>query len=127
MSKGPIVMNRSRRARENAGLSIGQAARMLGVEIGQLRRVEESDGAYADADPPRLADLYGVNLEWLSGRCAQHDYERLNRWPDAAELPFRDRDMIAELYASLPRQPPQDDVTDHAPRTCTPQAPSRTP
>jgi hypothetical protein len=102
--KTPKPLNRCRRARESAGLSIGQAARLLDVPIDEVRRVEESDAAYADVDPTRFADLYGVNLAWLSGRVEQRDYARLNRWPDAAELPFRDRDMIAELYASLPRK-----------------------
>ena len=100
----PRPLNRSRRARESAGLSVGQAARRLGVPTDQLRHVEESDAAFADADQPQLADLYNVNLEWLSGTVELRDYARFDKWPDALDLPFRDRDMIAELYASLPRK-----------------------
>lgn len=98
------VLNRSRRARESAGLSVGQAARLLGVTTDQLRRVEEHDSAYADAYPPRLADLYGVNVDWLSGRSELCDYEPLRNLQGVEDLSFRDRDMLAELYASLPRR-----------------------
>lgn len=98
------VLNRSRRARESAGLSLGQAARLLDVPVDQLRRVEENDSAYADAYPPRLAELYGVNVDWLSGRSELRDYEPLRNLRSADELSFCDRDMLAELYASLPRK-----------------------
>lgn len=97
-------LNRCRRARENAGLSVGQTARLLGIPVEQVMSVEVNDTAFAEAGPARFADLYGVNLDWLSGRIEQHDYERLNKCPDARELPFHDRDMLAELYASLPRR-----------------------
>jgi transcriptional regulator with XRE-family HTH domain len=101
---GVLVLNRSRRAREHAGLSVGQAARTLGLSIEQVQRIEESDAAYADADPPRLADLYGVNVEWLSGRVELCDYALIKNLANADRLSFRDRDMLAELYASWPRR-----------------------
>jgi transcriptional regulator with XRE-family HTH domain len=98
------TLNRSRRARESAGLSVGQAARLLGVSADQVRLVEENDSAYTDFDPPRLADLYGVNLDWLSGRSELRDYEPLRNLQGVDELSFCDHDMLAELYASLPRK-----------------------
>lgn len=97
--------NRSRRARKSVGLSLGQAARKLGMTIDQLRRVEQNDAAYVDADPARLAELYGVNLDWLGGRSELRDHVAIKKVCGADELPFRDRDMLAELFASLPRQP----------------------
>jgi len=97
------VLNRCRRARESAGLSVGQAARLLGVPTDQVRGVEESDAAYAEADPARLADLYGVSVDWLSGRGALRDYAALKAIAGADELPFADRDTIAELLASRRR------------------------
>ena len=97
------TLNRCRRAREGAGLSVGQAARLLGVPVDQVVCVEESDAAYAAADTARLADLYGVNLDWLSGRTGLCDYGALKRIDGADELYFADREQIAELLASLPR------------------------
>ena len=98
------TLNRSRRARESAGLSIGQAARLLGIEVDQVRRIEEHDAAYADADPERIAELYGVGVDWLSGRSKLRDYEPLKSMAGADKLSFRDRDALAELFASLPRR-----------------------
>ena len=98
------MLNRSCRAREGAGLSLGQGAQLLGVTADQLHNVEESDAAYATANPPRIADLYGVNIEWLSGYGELRDYASLEELRGADELPFRERDMLAELYASLPRR-----------------------
>ena len=72
----------------------------------QLRNVEESDAAYADANPPRIADIYGVDIDWMSGRRELCDYEMLKKLHGADDLPFRDRDLLAELYASMPRRPP---------------------
>ena len=97
------TINRSRRARESAGLSLRQASRLTGVSVEQLRSSEENDSAYADADPVRLADVYGVNVEWLSGRSELRDYVPLKNLAGADDLPFRDREMLAELYASMPR------------------------
>ena len=98
-----MILNRCRPARKNAGLSVGQAARLLGVPRELIERVEESDDAYAAASPSRFADIYGVNLDWLGGRSALCDYTQLMS-PDVREkMTFCERDMLAELFASLPR------------------------
>lgn len=94
------VLNRSRRARESAGLSLGQAARLLGLSREQIALAEESDSAYADLGPDRLAEIYGVNVEWLSGRCELRDWGALKQLDGGGRLLFRDRDMLAELYVT---------------------------
>lgn len=88
----------------SAGLSLGQAVRRLGVTADQLRAIEEHDAVYAGADPTGLAELYGVNVDWLSGRSELRDYAALKNLRGADELPFHDRDVLAEMYASRPRQ-----------------------
>ena len=102
------TLNRSRRARESAGLSIGQAARLLGITTDQVRQVEEHDATYADVGPERIAELYGVSVDWLSGRTELRDYEPLKSMSGADKLTFHDRDMLAELYASLPQKIAED-------------------
>ena len=97
-------LNRCRRARENSGLSVGQAACLLGVPVDQVKRVEDDDAAYVAFDPRRLADLYGVNLDWLSGRSELLDYVAVRQIDGADRLLFADRDMIAELLASRSRR-----------------------
>ena len=99
------ALNRCARARVSAGLSVGQAARRLGVTVEWIGRIEASDVFYADACPARLADLYGVNLEWLSGRCDLRDDAAIRRLDGADKLSIGDRDMLAELFASRPRSP----------------------
>jgi len=73
------------------------------VSADQVRRVEESDAAYADANLSQIADLYGVNLDWLSGHGDLRDYAAIRNLPGADNLPFADRDMLAELFASRSR------------------------
>jgi hypothetical protein len=76
------------------------------VCVDQLRRVEGDDAAYAEADQTRLADAYDVNLDWLSGRSELCDHAAIRRLDGGRELPFRTRDMIAEVLASLPQRAP---------------------
>ncbi len=99
-----MVDNRSRLARERAGLSVGQAAKLLALTRDDLIRIEELDSAFWDADHARLCDVYGVNGEWLSGRRDQRDYAALKGIPGAEDLPFHDRDIIAEVMAARPQR-----------------------
>jgi hypothetical protein len=97
--------NRCRLARELAGLSLGQAARLLGITADDLRRVEVSDACYAGANQTNLADVYGVNLKWLSGFSPRRDYAAVDCIPGGRELPFHDRDVLAECLAARPCVP----------------------
>lgn len=98
------VKNRSKRARERAGLSIGQAAELLGVSRDDLIAIEESDSKYADANRNRMCDVYAVNLDWLSGDADLHDYAAVDRMRGANDLTPHDRGVIAEFAASMPRR-----------------------
>lgn len=100
--------NRSRRARENAGLSIGQAALRLGLTNVELNAMETTDLAFWDADRGKarhatIADLYDVSVPWLRGEGEHCDYAAVNQIPGGRELPFADRDALAELLASRPK------------------------
>jgi transcriptional regulator with XRE-family HTH domain len=98
------IKNRARRAREGAGLSVGQAAKLLGIDRDALMRVEEQDDAFLDANRRNMADVYGVSEEWLNGEVDLRDYAALNQIPGGRELPFHDRDVLAEVLASRPRK-----------------------
>jgi transcriptional regulator with XRE-family HTH domain len=99
--------NRSRLARERAGLTIGQAAKLIGIERGDLIRIEDLDSAFWDASREKLADVYGVNVPWLNGLSEQRDYEALKHVPGAADLPVHDRGTIAEIMAACPQRSPK--------------------
>lgn len=97
--------NRARLARERAGLTIGQAATLLGIEKQHLVIVEELDPAQADFDFTKLAELYQCRIEWITGEVEQHDYARLDALPGADRLTPHDRKVIAEFIAMIPRKP----------------------
>jgi transcriptional regulator with XRE-family HTH domain len=98
------AVNRSKLARERAGLSVDQAAKMLHVERDELMRWEEFDSAFFDAPWISMADVYGVRIEWLTGECERYDYEAVKKIKGSENLSFHDRDVIAEFAASMPRR-----------------------
>ncbi len=59
------VASRLRRAREQAGLTIGQADALLGLEPGTVREIEAGDHSVAVEELPRLAETYRVDITWL--------------------------------------------------------------
>lgn len=106
--QGSVVTNRARRAREGAGLSVGQAAKLLGADLRVLQFVEDQDVAFWASDATlhrKMADIYGVSEAWLCGDVELRDYEVLNRISGGRDLPFHDRDILAEVLASRPRRP----------------------
>jgi predicted transcriptional regulator len=97
------MTHRARRARENAGLSIGQAAKLLKMERDELIRIEETTHLECEC-VEQLADLYGVNVPWLLGDVDRYDYERVDALRCADKLTPEDRDVIAEFVAALPQK-----------------------
>lgn len=95
--------NRYARAREQAGLSIGQAARILGSTVGAVKLVERTQAPYLALTNDRLADVYGCSVEWLTGQVPYLDVAAIDRIPGGRDLPYRDREALAELLGSLRR------------------------
>lgn len=62
-----MTPSRLTRAREMAGLSVGQAVNLLGWPRAQLLAVEASDTPPSGEVIRALADLYGTSVEWLRG------------------------------------------------------------
>lgn len=101
-----MTKNRTKLARERAGLSIGQACKLLELERDELVTIEDTDEAFAAMHPATLRavlDIYGVNPEWLSGEREQHDWARLDAIPGAEKLTDHDREVVAEFIAAIPR------------------------
>ena len=101
------MSHRYKRARENAGLSLGQAAKLLRVDTGTLEAIE-ANGANPAAIGliANMADTYGVNVEWLTDEAPLHDYKTVDTMRGMDDVSFHDRDVIAEFAASLPRKDP---------------------
>lgn len=96
-------MSRARLARKNAGLSVAQAAKLLGVLTSDVERIEADDRQHVERTE-QLAELYGVSVDWLTGRAPQYDYATIDSMRGAERLNAHDRDVLAEFAASLPRR-----------------------
>ena len=104
MASATLLMpKRFARARELAGLSVGQAARLLGVSAADLAAVEQRGEPRGEITLARLVDLYGCSVAWITGEVPQFDYAAADR-AGGRELYFRDREAIAELLASMQRR-----------------------
>ena len=65
------IAQRLRRAREAAGLSQGQVARKLGLHRPTVSEMEAGRRRVTAEEVAQLAELYGVNSEWImTGRVA---------------------------------------------------------
>lgn len=103
-----MAENRCQCAREQAGLSVGQAAKLLGVERTVIEQFEAADvddiWEEGVTFAGRMAELYCVRLEWMLGGVARYDYDFVDGMRGAENLRPRDRETLAEFAASLPRR-----------------------
>lgn len=101
-----MIQNQNRyvRAREQSGLSSCQAARLLGITVAEPRAVEITQRSCCTITAGRLADIYGVSVEWLTGEAPYRDYAAVDRAPGAHALTFHDRDVLAEFMALARRR-----------------------
>ncbi|MBL8680196.1 MAG: helix-turn-helix transcriptional regulator [Myxococcales bacterium] len=84
------IAQRVRTARENAGLSQGQAAKHLGLPRPSITEVEQGRRKVSAAELAAMAALYGVSIGWLA--CEDDDV------PDAAQDQIQ---LAAREIASL--------------------------
>ncbi len=95
--------HRAARARERAGLSIGQAAKLLNMSPSDLQAIEER-ATILPEHANRLAELYQVRVEWLTGDVDLRDYTAVDGMKGAEGISSHDRDAVAEFAASMPRR-----------------------
>lgn len=65
---GDVVAVRVKMAREQAGLSQGQSARLLDMHRPTISEIEAGRRRVAADELVGFADLYGVSLDWLTGQ-----------------------------------------------------------
>ena len=71
-----VIRNRLRQARELAGLSQGQVARILNVHRPTISEIEAGNRRVSAEEIARFAEVYEVGIEWLFG---QGPEKRVNR------------------------------------------------
>lgn len=98
------ALNRYRKARERAGLTLGQASRILGIAITDLSGMELCSVEATEAALTAMRDHYQVGRSWLVGEAPLRDYKTIDAMKGADKLSESDRDTLAEFAASLPRK-----------------------
>lgn len=82
-----LIARRARSARENAGLSQGQAAAKLGIARSSLTEAESGNRKISAAELSQMADIYGVSISWLAGR------ESIDQEPDREQVELAAREL----------------------------------
>lgn len=89
-----LIAERLRVARERAGLSQGQSAKLLAMHRPTISEIEAGRRRVAADELIRFADIYGVSVGWLAGTKANE--------PDLSEP------RLAVLARELPKLKPDD-------------------
>lgn len=100
-----LVASRLRTAREMAGLSQGQAAKLLGMHRPTITEIEAARRRVLSEELVEFARLYRVDISWLSGEeAASIDVERDRIELAARELSRmrpKDLDRLLGLISAL--------------------------
>jgi len=108
-SRRADVARRLRTAREMAGLSQGQVARMLDIHRPSVSEAEAGRRRVPAEELSELAKIYGVSVNWLSG----FGDDKLDPGNPRVELAARelgklkpeDLDRVLQLLAALRSEP----------------------
>ena len=96
---------RLRAAREQAGLSQGQVARLLKLHRPSITEVEAGRRRVSVEELAELARIYGVNSAWLAGeessRTTEADIRTELAARELAKLKPEDLDRVLNLLATL--------------------------
>jgi transcriptional regulator with XRE-family HTH domain len=102
MGTNSTIASRLRAAREQAGLSQGQAAKKLKVARPTISEIEAGRRKVSAQEVSAFAELYGVGVDWLaSSKSDDHDpaYELAAR--ELARLKPEDLTAVLNLLKTL--------------------------
>jgi transcriptional regulator with XRE-family HTH domain len=104
--KARFIAARLRAARELAGLSQGQSAKLLGLQRPSLTEAEAGNRKVSAVELSELARIYDVSIGWLAGADDEggDDVDSAKIRLAARELTklrYDDRDRIMQLIKSL--------------------------
>lgn len=98
------IADRLRLAREMAGLSQAQVARMLRMHRPTITEMEAGRRKVSVDEVRKLAELYEVDVAWLAGTQSLDDRPRVELAArELAKLTENDLDRILQLLQSLRR------------------------
>lgn len=97
---------RLKTAREQAGLTQGQVAKLLGLHRPSVSEMEAGRRGVTADELATLADTYGVSVNWLldgeAGDVNRVRYEMAAR--ELSSMKAEDLDQLMQLLASLKRK-----------------------
>jgi transcriptional regulator with XRE-family HTH domain len=101
------IAERLRVARETAGLTQGQAAKLLGLHRPSVSEIEAGRRKVSSNELKQFADIYGVGMEWLAGEGAAEEGPRESRIKlaarELANLSEEDLDKLLSVIHTLKR------------------------
>lgn len=98
------LASRLRTAREMAGLSQGQVAKILGLHRPSVSEMEAGRRKVSAAEITRLAEIYKVGIDWLTGSAdpgAEMDDRVELAAREFSKLKPKDLDRLMELLRAL--------------------------
>jgi transcriptional regulator with XRE-family HTH domain len=100
-----IIASRIRQARQLAGLSQGQVAKMLGLQRPSVSEIEGGNRAVAAEELSKLAEIFDVSVSWLLGEgSAQldaHDDRLQLAARELQKLKPKDLNRLLTILASM--------------------------
>lgn len=102
----PGLGERLRKARESAGLSQGQVARLLNMHRPTITDMESESRKVTAGELAQFAELYKVSLEWLTGTESRDSTVRMAARKLGA-LKDRDLETAMRIIDSLWRGSPK--------------------
>jgi transcriptional regulator with XRE-family HTH domain len=97
------LKDRLKVARERAGLSQGQVAKLLGFHRPTISQIENGDRSVKADELLRFADAYGVDVDWLAGTSASYgvDDRVMLAARELSALAPEALDKVLDLLATL--------------------------
>jgi transcriptional regulator with XRE-family HTH domain len=100
------IASRMRLARERAGLSQGQVAKMLRMHRPTISEIEAGRRSVTAEELTEFANVYSVTVGWLTSEPQDPAIDKLELAArELSKLKPRDVDRLIELLTSLRRQP----------------------
>ena len=106
--KSTLIGNRLRLAREQAGLSQRQVAKMVNLHRPSVSEIEAGHRKVSAEELAEFARIYGVSMDWLAGVNEKEVDENRDRLQLAArnlaKVRPEDLDKLIDLLSSLRRE-----------------------
>jgi transcriptional regulator with XRE-family HTH domain len=99
----PGLATRLRQAREAAGLSQAQSARLLGIHRPTLSNIEAGERKVSAGELKKFAGFYRVSTEWLLGEAIESDSQIKLAARKLSGLRDKDLETVMRIVDSLRR------------------------